>query len=249
MSTLYDLFKVTETASVEEIKEKYDAIIERSNSLPQDKNTIDKIRRIKIAYGILSDPEKRKKYDLDLATKRADELLEKVQVNEEKIQNQEIEKPKTIDNSQIDEKSIRQEIEKQIDVMTKNNVLNNVVQNQNNTNRSIEDEKAQKKEEKRLKKEQKKRRQLEREMEIQAYGKYLENQGYKVKYPWTWPRVKRLLITIFAIIITCFIMWHIPFVRNTLTDLYDNNFIFRTLANIVISLFQSIINLIKSLFK
>ena len=80
MSTLYDLFKVNENASQEEIKKAFERIIKELSILQQDDETINRVRRLKIAYSILSNPEKRKKYDLDLAEKRADDLIKNVEI-------------------------------------------------------------------------------------------------------------------------------------------------------------------------
>lgn len=265
MSTLYEMFKVSENATDEEIKQAYEKIIEKSESLPQTEKLIEQARRVKIAYGILSNPEKRKKYDLDLATKRADELLQNVKVREEKIE-ESYEKEPQIQISEIDEEKIKNAIDQQIDKIQ-------FVPNEQNLKQTLEKKRKQKqeiekgwenskfsqsdeqllkqikKQQKREKRQAKKDEQLKREMEINAYGKFLEDQGYKVKYPWTWLRVKRLLISIAAVVITCFIMWQIPFVRQKLTDLYNENFLVRTLVNIVISIFSSIGMGIKGIFK
>ena len=248
MKTLYDLFKLTENATQEEIEDSYNKILKKADSLPQNEKIIEQIRRIKIAYGILSDPEKRKKYDLDLAAKRADELLKNIEGGPK-----EVEEKKTDDTlSQnvapqisVEEKEIRkQQIKHQIEQMTRDE----------EEEQSDEEEKIrqQKNAEKLYKKQQRKNRrvarkeeQLKREMEIEAYGRYLEGQGYKVKYPWTWLRVKRLLISIISIIIACVIIWHIPFFRKALTDLYNENFIIQTIVNIIFSLINSITSLIK----
>ena len=53
LSTLYELFKLNEDASQEEIKESYEKILEEANNLPQNEQTVNQVRRIKIAYGIL----------------------------------------------------------------------------------------------------------------------------------------------------------------------------------------------------
>lgn len=271
MSTLYELFKVNENATQDEIKEAYDKIISKANSLPQNDKIIEKIRRIKIAYGILSNPEKRKKYDIDLASKRADELLKNVQVkksiseeinkdaNEDgniifkKSENNNIEE-KIEDIQSIDEQRIKQVIDQQINNVIKNNNVRELKEklDKQRKEKQLKEEKIRKqakKQEKRNRRQAKKEQQLKREMEIQAYGEYLSKQGYKVKYPWTWLRIKRLLITIIAVIIALFILWQIPFIRNTLTDLYRENFVVKFLVDMIISILNWIIESIKSIFK
>ena len=79
MSTLYEMFKISENATQQEIDAAYSQILEKSNYLPKTEELTKKISQLRIAYEILSTPEKRKKYDLDLANKRAEELLKNVQ--------------------------------------------------------------------------------------------------------------------------------------------------------------------------
>lgn len=249
MSTLYDLFKVKENATQEELKESYNKILEKANSLPQTDKVVEQVRRVKIAYGILSNPEKRKKYDLDLAAKRADQLIENIQFKQEEPKQEEKQMPiNNIEEPKLDEERIKKAIDEQL-----NNVANTMQETQKNSDNEKKEEKSRarqlKKEERKRKRQYKKDQQFKREMQIQAYGEYLQNQGYKVKYPWTWLRVKRLIITIISIIIVAVIAWHIPFVRNTLTDLYNENFIVQILTDMVVSLFKSIIEAIKSIFE
>lgn len=268
LSTLYDLFKVKENATQEQIKEAYDKILQKADSLPQNDKVLEQVRRIKIAYGILSDAEKRKKYDLDLATKRADELLENVKVKQdiseefpdedgniilEKNSNEQDEiNEQSIES--MNEERIKQAINQQVEKMTKMHSVRELKENadKKRMEKKLQEEALQKQAKKQARKERrqaKKEEQLKREMEINAYGEFLSRQGYKVKYPWTWLRIKRLLITILATIIVMVIAWHIPYVRKMLTDLYNENFIIRTLTNLVVSIFQTILEGIKSIFK
>lgn len=271
MSTLYELFKVNENATQDEIKEAYNKIISKANSLPQDDKIIEKIRRIKIAYGILSNPEKRKKYDMDLASKRADELLKNVQVKKsiseeinkdadedrniilEKSENNNIEE-NIEDVPSIDEQRIKKVIDEQINYVVKSNNVRELKEklDKQRIEKQLKEEEIRKqaqKQDRKKRRQAKKEQQLKREMEIQAYGEYLSKQGYQVKYPWTWLRIKRLLITIIAVIISLFILWQIPFIRNTLISLYNENFIIKFLVDMILSIFNLIIDSIKSIFK
>lgn len=240
MSTLYEMFKVSENATQEEIKNAYDNIIKKSETLPQNEKIVEKIRRVKIAYGILSNPEKRKKYDEDLATKRANELLESVQIKEEpkpQVQEENVH----YKSEPIDREKLKQAIDEQVE-----NIVSNASIKENDIekiNKSAE--KEQQKQIRKEKRQAKKEEQLKREREMYEYGSYLEKQGYKVKYPWTWLRVKRLLISIIAVIITFVILWHIPFVHNMLMDLYENNIVIKYLVDAVLSIINGIISSIK----
>lgn len=235
MRTLYDLFKVKENSTQLEIQQAYENILKKASSLPQNQKIVEQIQRIKIAYGILSDPEKRKKYDLDLATKRADELLENVQIHpREETKTEEI---------QIDETAIKQEIENQIqDVIHIQNLRDwkeKLEQERQEELRNQERLKKQmKRQERKNRRQAKKDQQRKREMEINAYGEYLQRQGYKVKYPWTWLRIKRLFFSIVVVIIVLWIAWQIPVVRQPFLDLYEENFIVKYLVDWIGSIFH-----------
>lgn len=239
MGTLYDLFNVKEDATVDEINKSYNKIIDQANSLSQNDKIVEQIRKIKIAYGILSDYEKRKQYDADLARKRAEELLSNVQVKEKTIEhtenrkNVEVNRKNDIKIAEMDEERIRQEIDKQIEQM--------VIQNQNlkcekELRQDKKYRKEQKKQERKNKRIAKKEAQYQREKQIQSYGEYLEKQGYKVKYPWTWFRIKRLLISIFVIGVLMAIAWQIPFVQHLLKNLYMENFMIKAIVDMLVSI-------------
>ena len=279
LSTLYELFKLNEDASQEEIKESYEKILEEANNLPQNEQTVNQVRRIKIAYGILSDPQKRKDYDLNLAEKRANELIKKIEIKPPTIEKKENDFQGNIKNEeviynhnntemrkksqirQIKEKIDRNQNTKQSKNVKKSNVSKNEDRSQisnktmsndkdfNNSKREEEKKiREQKRKYKKEKRAEKKEKQRKREMEIQAYGKYLKEQGYKVKYPWTWPRIKRLLIAIFVIVICSIIVCHIPFVNRTLNNLYNDNIFVQKIVDIFVSIVKALFDTIKGIF-
>ena len=69
--------------------------------------------------------------------------------------------------------------------------------------------------------------------------------GYSVKEPWTWKRVKNLLITIIAIIFTIILIWLLPPTRSLIIQIYEENFIVKSLVDIVVMLFEAIISAFK----
>ena len=107
-------------------------------------------------------------------------------------------------------------------------------------------EKTLKKQEALNKKEMKKAEREYREKYKEAYVTELRNRGYNVKYPWTWKRVKNLLIGIFATILVIVIAWQIPMVREPLIDLYNENVIIKTLVDVVASILNAIFGIFKS---
>ena len=69
--------------------------------------------------------------------------------------------------------------------------------------------------------------------------------GYTVKEPWSWKRFRNLVITILVIILVCWIAWLIPPIKNILINIYEENFIIKSLVDI----FKMILNAILSIFK
>lgn len=107
-------------------------------------------------------------------------------------------------------------------------------------------EKTLKKQEALNKKEMKKAEREYKEKYKEAYVTELRNRGYNVKYPWTWKRVKKLLIGIAAVILILFIAWQIPAVRDPLVELYNENVIVKSLVDVVKGLIDAIFGAFKS---
>ena len=256
--TVYDLLEVDEKASKEEIEKSYLKLV---NEYKVDPNQTEEIRnqnelilkKLKLAYDILSDDAKREKYDNDLAQKRAEELIKNVTV-----------KPEEPKEEKIEKEEIKQEV-------AQSNIPNSMQDNDNeNTNikykkvdkqESYEDEsrkeielsdiekkKIKKAAEKELKDNLKKAQKAEEEYNRaynEAYNNYLRKMGYSVKEPWTWKRIKNVLITLFAIVFTCTMIWLLPPTRNLMIQIYEDNFIVKSLVDIVVMLFDAIISAFK----
>ena len=111
MITIYDLLEIEEDASKEEIEEAYNKILYKYRQDPNFSEETNQqnemiVNKIKIAYEILSNDEKRKKYDSDLSKKRAESLLKGLEKNEESKQENEkpqFVRPKVRDNNDADE--------------------------------------------------------------------------------------------------------------------------------------------------
>lgn len=80
----------------------------------------------------------------------------------------------------------------------------------------------------------------------EAYVTELRNRGYDVKYPWTWKRVRNLIVGIATFIFIGYILWQIPAVKEPLIDLYNENFIVKAIVDIIKSIFQAVASIFKS---
>ena len=66
-----------------------------------------------------------------------------------------------------------------------------------------------------------------------AYISELRNRGYNVKYKKSFKNYLSAFIFIIALILIAFILWHIPFIKNYLIDLYNNNIIFHMIGSLI----------------
>ncbi len=60
----------------------------------------------------------------------------------------------------------------------------------------------------------------------------IENEKYEINYKRILKNILALIITIFIIFIISFILWHIPFTKNYLINLYEKNTILKSFINI-----------------
>ena len=85
MVTIYDLLEVNEKASKEEIEKSYQKLVleyQTNPVLTEEENKKNELilNKLKIAFEILMNDEKRQKYDRDLSKKRAEELIKNIPV-------------------------------------------------------------------------------------------------------------------------------------------------------------------------
>lgn len=258
--TVYDLLEVSEDSSKEEIEKSYLRLV---NEYKVDPNQSEEIRsqnelilkKLKLAYDILSDDAKREKYNNDLAKKRAEELIKNVTVKQEEPKEENLEEAKQ-DISQINiPNSIQNNAEKNTNIKYKKVEKKEIYEDESRSEIELSDtekKKIKKAAEKELKDNFKKAQKIEEEYNRayneaynEAYNNYLRKMGYSVKEPWTWKRIKNLLITIFAIIFTCTVIWLLPPTRNLIIQIYEENFIVKSLVDIVVMLFDAIISAFK----
>lgn len=259
MVTIYELLEVDEDATKEEIEKAYHSLILEFHQDPNFDEKTNKenemiLNKMKIAYEILMNDEKRKKYDQDLAQKRAENLIQNVSTSDEKEKNEIIEEHH-INEVNREEPINQNRIGNKSETIQEENIQNQIKENsenqiEENENLLTDDEKSKlrKAAKKEFKQNLKKAKQAEEEYNEaynEAYRNYLRKMGYQVKEPWTLKRIKKLVITILAIVIIMFIAWMIPPVRNMLIGLYEENFIINALVNLVKMFFEAIFSIFK----
>lgn len=242
--TIYDLLEVNEDASKQEIEKSYLKLVNEYKidpKLSQEENADNEIiiKKLKLAYEILMDDEKRNRYDEDLAKKRAEELIKNVTV--QPTQTAEIEN--------VEEKVIEEEPKTEESQYNKIDNQEDSVEEEPEVQLSAEERKQLKKAaEKEFKGNLKKAQKAEEEYNRaynEAYNNYLRKMGYTVKEPWTWKRVRNLIIGITVIILICALIWILPPTKKLLIQIYEENFIVKSLVDIVAMLFNAIIGAFK----
>ena len=82
-----------------------------------------------------------------------------------------------------------------------------------------------------------------------AYNEALRNMGYEVRYQKTFKEhlksIFAVICAIFFVIILCIILWHIPFIKNYLLNLYNNNEFIKLPVDIVHNIFTNFVSLFK----
>lgn len=71
-----------------------------------------------------------------------------------------------------------------------------------------------------------------------AYIQDLKNRGYKINYENYFKNFIALILTIIFILIIGFILWHIPFTKNYLINLYTDNPLIKFLTDFILNIFK-----------
>ena len=248
MITIYDLLEIEEDASKEEIEEAYNKILYKYRQDPNFSEETNQqnemiVNKIKIAYEILSNDEKRKKYDSDLSKKRAESLLKGLEKNEEskqEIEKPQIVRPKVRDNNDADEE---EEPIKAPNKKEKYDFDDGDVHKYENEN-NIEDEvELTKEEQEKLRKAAKeefqknliKAKKAEEEYKkayAEAYDDYMNKNRYARNESMTLKKFITTFVAIVVIIFILFIIVHLPPVKEAMNNLYEENIIVKTIVDI-----------------
>ena len=203
MENLYELLEVSEKASQEIIEKAYKTLAKKWHpDLQEGSNKAlaeEKMKKINNAYSILSDENKRKKYDAKLEEER-ERLKEENSIQrsepQEEIQYQEDEPRQEYGFENLSRKEqarLKRKIEK----------------NANEEYRKL-------------------------------YEDYFRSLVYKVPHRITWKEVKA---TIKVILIFCAILgllWLMPFSRNWMISLYNENIVIKLIVDIIRGIFVGI---------
>ena len=221
MKTLYEILEVSENASKE--------IVEK-------------------AYKVLA-----KKYHPDLQAEGDKQEAEKKmkQINEAYEVLSDEEKRKEYDLKLAQERS-KEEVQKQSQSEYNQNQYRQPYQTQTKPMSEKEYRETLKRQYQERREEQERQRQMQEQYEQryqQAYEGYLRSLGYKIKYKWTWKRLRDFMITIFIIIVICAILWFFPPTNKLIMDFYNSSAIVQAIIDTVGNVFKGIWNGICAVFQ
>lgn len=218
MKNYYEILEVNETASQEVIERVYKLLAKKYHpdmNLDNPKESEEKFKEVTTAYETLSNPDKRKKYDEELAYERKQK--ENSSYNEAQAYT-------TYSNNIVyDEPSYDTEHQ------------------QSTSNK--QDIKQQKKNIEQMAKQQAKE-QARQEYEAQrayndAYYKALEDMGYTIVYKKTFKDYLRIILTIIVMAIVLFGIWQIPSVQKSMIEAYENSGMLKNIIDSIIEHFSS----------
>ena len=208
----YEILEVDKNASPEVIEKAYKTLAKKYHpDLQADSSKKDAEIRMKLineAYEVLSNPEKKREYDIS---------LQKSTISEEDIssileENQELHRK--INNIQKQQENV--------------NNYDNITSSADNTNTintqyinyEQELEKARNK------------------AYHDAYIQDLKNRGYKIRYKKTLKDYFRNFLALVITIFILFILWQIPFIQKFFKDMYNENAILKILVDTILGLFK-----------
>ena len=209
----YDILEINKNASPEIIEKAYKTLVKKYHPDLQENDLKikyeEKIKKINEAYEVLSDSEKRKNYDFIL---KNDEIS--------------IDDYNNLYNENINLKNEINYLKSNLNNYKKNynnnsiNNCNNISNNNYASMNNIENKINQK------------INNAVNQAYYDAYIQDLKNRGYKIKYKKTFKDFLALILTILVIFSVGFILWHIPFTKNYLVNLYNENSALQFIVNI-----------------
>lgn len=202
--TYYDILEVSRYATDEVINRAHKVLVKRYHPDVQKdsesrKKAAEEMVKVNEAYEVLSDKDKKAKYDKKLE-------LEEQRKN---MQNSSNGYGVYNTNNRSSKKN-------------NSNINRNAGQNVNQSMVNIQNNQA----EEEIKRQ---RRLIEmqgdaiRENMRQQYYNQLRSMGYTIKEPFSWKKAKRIVILIIALIVINFLIFNIPFLANLMSDLEFSN--------------------------
>ena len=218
MANYYEILEVSEKASKEVIEKAYRVLAKKyhPDGKPQEEKAKaeQRMKQINEAYDVLSNEEKRRKYDSDLQWQKQQEEDRKRQEEQRKMQEtyeQMLQEERAINRQNGEEKNQRAEQNKSYAT---------------NENSRMASAKA-----------------INEQMQRvyrQAYNDYWRSKGYKIKEKWTWKKTKDLLKALGIILLIILFLWFFPPTHQMLVSFYEDNFIVKAVVDVIVNIVKGI---------
>lgn len=211
MITIYDLLDVSEDASKEEIEKAYRRLVlsyRQDSKFSAEENEM-LMNKLKMAYDILTNDEKRKKYDSDLAKKRAENLIKNVSVQKEEPKEIYTEKTEEYDEELTKEEQERIKKAAQEEFQRKLKKVQKAEEEYKNAYNEAYNE-------------------YMRKNGYNASSSILD----KLK------RILKTIVCVIVLILIIFIVLKLPPVQKALNDLYEGNVVIKTFVDIIKTIFN-----------
>ena len=218
MANYYEILEVSEKASKEVIEKAYRVLAKKyhPDGKPQEEKAKaeQRMKQINEAYDVLSNEEKRSKYDSDLQWQKQQEEDRKRQEEQRKMQEtyeQMLQEERAINKQNGEERN--QEVAQNKSYAT-------------NENSRMASAKAI-------------HSQMQRAYR-QAYNDYWRSKGYKIKEKWTWKKTKDLLKALGIILLIILFLWFFPPTHQMLVSFYEDNFIVKAVVDVIVNIVKGI---------
>ncbi len=196
----YDILQVNQNASPEIIEKAYKILAKKYHpDLQEEKNrkqAEEILKEINEAYEVLSNPEKKKEYNLFLENQKQqnESLNSKVERTDSSIRNN----PSNSTSVSKEELLLKQQ---------------ELLRQQKLQQLQREKELAY----------QEQLQQARQKAYYDAYIQDLKNRGYKIRYKKTFKDYIRILVTIIVVAAVLYVLWQLPFVQNYFMNLFQQN--------------------------
>ena len=208
----YEILEVDKNASPEIIEKAYKTLAKKYHPDLQEynfkKDSEIKMQLINEAYETLSDPEKKKNYDISLSetTISEDDISSILEENKELH--------RKINNFENERKNINNSNNNEILYSNDNETINQNSEYEQELQRARE------------------------KAYHDAYIQDLKNRGYRIKYKKTPKEHFKNFLALLITILILFLLWQIPFIQNFFKNMYYENAIVKILVDTILGLFK-----------
>ena len=220
----YEILEVSKHASPEIIEKAYKTLVKKYHPDLQEGTLKDeyeqKLKLINEAYDILSDNDKKLKYDQELTQIEAREkAIHDIQIKQQAFNDKQANRNNIQNQYVANQGRAQSQIQKPINQTTgdsNNSHIQYEAQEEYNKQMNAAVKKAY----------------------HDAYIQDLKNRGYRIRYKKTFKDYIINLVALIILIAIFIILWQIPFIRKFFINMYNDNPFFKAIVNTVLIMFR-----------